>query len=131
MKLISQKLLFILSLATSGFCTPVFASANVENYQKARLQNILEFTVFGIDECLKSNQKILVVDETELVSEEMILVGSKKYFELMATCFNKMADQCMGENCIVNKSMKKRIENVKYIDKMISKYPLTSEGKNN
>ncbi|EQC43819.1 hypothetical protein [Bacteriovorax sp. Seq25_V] len=107
----------------------VFASP-VENYKNARKQNILEYTVFGIDECLKRNEALFVVGPGE-VPEGKIQVGTPEYFNFLATCFKSVSTlKCVGkDNCIIKKSMQKRLENVKYLDKVLSKFEGTISQK--
>lgn len=101
----------------------IWAQFKSQNYQNARNQNILEYTVFGIDECIKGHQdKLVVTDEELLADQEKVVIGSQNYFQLLANCFNELSKNCTSDNCIVSKSMGKRIENVKYLDLMMSKY---------
>ena len=111
------------------FSFSVLAS-QVENYKNARKQNILEYTVFGIDECLKKNEGLFVVGP-ELTPAGKIQVGSPEYFNFLATCFKSVsAPKCVGKDrCIVKKSMQKRLENVQYLDKVLSKFEVGTAAK--
>lgn len=100
-----------------------FSQIKSENYQKARNQNILEYTVFGIDECIKLNQSRFVVDEeTAFLDSDKVIIGTQDYFLLLSNCFRDLSKNCEANNCIVSKSMGKRIENVKHLDLIMSKY---------
>lgn len=93
----------------------------LKNYKDARKQNILEYTVFGIDECLKINENKFVVSPEDLTTDK-ILVGSANYFTFLSKCFKEVTSTCSNEDsCNVKESMHKRIENVSYIDKEIIK----------
>jgi len=94
---------------------------NALSYKKAKKQYILEYTVFGIDECLSQNQDKLVVDD-QTPEQGKIKVGTKAYFNMLAKCFEGFSGQCVGESCIVSKSMQKRIEGVKHVEKYLSKF---------
>lgn len=109
------------------FSFSVLAS-QVENYKNARKQNILEYTVFGIDECLKRNESRFVVASDE-IEEGKIKIGSADYFSFLASCFKSVsAPECVGkDNCIITKSMQKRLENVKYLDMVLSKLDVNSK----
>lgn len=96
------------------------SGATLEKYKSARKQYILEYTVFGIDECLKKNVSQLVVDQSDAL-EGKVLVGTSEYFSLLSRCFNEISKSCIGEKCIVNTSMAKRLENVRYVDEMKQK----------
>jgi hypothetical protein len=109
-------LLFLVQLlAANTFANPA------HSYKKARKQYILEYTVFGVDECLSKNQDRLVVDSSE-DAKDKILVGSKAYFNMLATCFQDINSTCTGESCIVSKSMQKRIEGIRHVEKHLSKF---------
>lgn len=109
-------LLFLVQLiAANTFANPA------QSYKKAKKQYILEYTVFGVDECLSKNQDRLVVDKTKL-STGKILVGSKEYFNMLATCFHNINSTCTGESCIVTESMQKRIEGIRHVEKHLSKF---------
>ena len=95
-------------------------ASTVDKYNKARKQYILEYTVFGVDECLESNSHKLVVDASDAL-EGKILVGSTQYFSMLQGCFEELKRPCSGESCIVKRSMKKRLENVRYVDEMKQK----------
>ena len=92
-----------------------------QSYKKARKQYMLEYTVFGVDECLAKNQDKLVVDRAP-ANEGKIVVGSKGYFDMLAQCFKNINNSCVGESCIVSKSMRKRIEGIRHVEKQLSKY---------
>ncbi|EQC51648.1 hypothetical protein [Bacteriovorax sp. DB6_IX] len=108
-------LLFLIQLISIN----VFADVQT-SYMKARKQYMLEYTVFGVDECLSQNQEKLVVEKSEKELDK-IVVGSKEYFNLLAQCFQKFHSQCVGESCIVSQSMKKRIEGIRHVEKYLSK----------
>ena len=109
MKLI---ILILLSLYT-------YSNSKLEQYQKAIKQYTLEYTVFGVDECLKKNIKDIVFTKSDL-DKNKVLVGSKEYFSLLSNCFSNYLDSCMS-NCTTKNSMDKRIENIQHLQKVIKK----------
>lgn len=88
-------------------------------YMKARKQYLLEYTTFGVDECLKLHQDKITTKKGE---EGKILVGSTNYFKMLSLCFNKITNKCYGENCIVSRSMSKRLENVDHVDSILKSF---------
>ena len=102
-------------LVNEAFANPA------HSYLKAKKQYILEYTVFGIDECLSKNEQKLVVDKMWATNEQ-IVIGSHSYFKMLAECFESIEGSCTGESCIVSKSMQKRLEGVKHVEKYISKF---------
>jgi spore germination protein YaaH len=90
-------------------------------FKKARRQFVLEYTVFGVDQCLKQSNIKFVTKSSESKNDEVV-IGTPAYFSYLAKCFKTLPNLCPGENCVVSKSMKKRIENVDHLDNLISKY---------
>ncbi len=91
-----------------------------KEYLKARKQYLLEYTTFGVDECLKlHSDKIVTKDEG---NTGKIVVGTPKYFALLSHCFSNITNKCYGENCIVSRSMSKRLRNVEHVDKILQKF---------
>lgn len=119
MRLLIITILLSSNILAKGPGSPV--NKPEREYKTARKQYLLEYTVFGIDECLKRYQHAIVVDKN-LESNNKILVGSPRYFNLISQCFSSLDKLCPGENCIVKKSMGKRIENIKHVDYLLAKY---------
>ena len=87
-----------------------------QNYLKARKQYLLEYTTFGVDECLKLHADKIIARED---GSGKIVAGSLRYFGLLSVCFSKMTKKCYGENCIVSRSMSKRLDNIKHVDSIL------------
>lgn len=84
-----------------------------KEYLRARKQYLLEYTTFGVDECLKLySQKIVAKDD----GSGRIVVGSDQFFYMLSRCFKKMTNKCYGEKCIVSRSMSKRLDNINHVD---------------
>ncbi len=110
MKLI---ILILLSLYT-------YSNSKLEQYQKAIKQYTLEYTVFGVDECLKKNIGNIAFDQSELKNSRKVLVGSKDYFNLLSQCFSDHISHCKRD-CVTKISMDKRLENIQHLQKVIKK----------
>ena len=100
-------------------CFSAYSNKNVHEYKKAIKQYVLEYTVFGVDECLKKNLDQIAFDKSE-VDASKVLVGSKEYFDLLSRCFNDDISKCKGK-CLTKNSMNKRIENIQHLRKIINK----------
>jgi hypothetical protein len=125
--MIRLKIISIL-IASIITCAYTMASSPEQQYRSARKQFILEYTVFGIDECLKRYGDNLTVDKENKKNNE-ILVGSSQYFSMLSRCFARLKDLCPGKKCIVPKSMGKRMENVRHVDQLLSKYSNKRNGR--
>ncbi|MFG1499188.1 hypothetical protein ABMA70_03190 [Halobacteriovorax sp. XZX-3] len=109
---VSCQLLFGLSSYASH---PKVELAN--KYLKARKQYLLEYTTFGVDECLKLHADKIVSKED---GSGRIVVGTPRYFQLLSSCFKNITNTCYGENCIVSRSMSKRLKNVDHVDSILN-----------
>ena len=99
------------------------ANQNIGEYRKAIKQYLLEYTVFGVDVCLKKNLDDIVFDKSELIGNK-VLIGSPDYFKMLSICFENDISTCGGKDCLTKNSMAKRIENIQHIRKIINKKKL-------
>lgn len=95
-------------------------SKSADNYHKAIKQMLLEYTVFGVDECLSNNVDSIALNESAL-TDDKILIGSHEYFEFLSKCFKEQIATCKGD-CITKVSMEKRLENISHMQKLLKKY---------
>ncbi|MAE59038.1 MAG: hypothetical protein CME69_09170 [Halobacteriovorax sp.] len=107
-------------LIITFFSFSIMGNQNIREYRKAIKQYILEYTVFGVDECLKKNIDTIVFDRSELKGNK-VLVGSPGYFNMLSTCFENDISTCGGKNCLTKNSMAKRLENIRHIKKLLNK----------
>ncbi len=117
---IVNKLMIFLFTCQLLFSSSVIAKKHItikqQQYLKARKQYLLEYTTFGVDECLKLYNNKITTKKNE---SGKILVGSPEYFRMLSMCFHKITNKCYGENCIVSRSMSKRLENVNHVDSIL------------
>ncbi len=109
--------IFIISLL---FSTSISAES-VHNYQKGIKQMLLEYTVFGVDECLNQNFEAIVLKGDEM-QRGQILVGSSEYFSFLSKCFKEQIATCKGSKCVARASMEKRLENIVHMQEQIKKF---------
>ena len=105
---IMKILIFIINLFSYTFAQS--APSQVEETKNIYL---LEYNYIGIKLCLKDNISKFTTQENFSIKNNLILIGSKEYFNYLSECFNNLKKKCSSNKeegkCRSYEQMKQRL----------------------